>query len=209
MRRASDRLAPVAPFPPQPRVELLRFFFECPELKVTLTAAAAAYLRDDEMLRTWRYDEAWEAYKATLSEAAAHATRCPRMGGGASAARPSSWEGVGALPAFRAPLSALPPPSAQKEGLKPDSLLYAWLGDFLEERVVKVMREGVPESKPMPRLVDFEPAAVTRVPAPAASPLVPNAPVNSVPARPRVANQRAPAAVSLAEARSVLSSWGK
>ena len=48
------------------RIELMRLLFDCPELRVVMLEAANRYPADEELLRTWRHDEAWQAYKGAL-----------------------------------------------------------------------------------------------------------------------------------------------
>ena len=140
------------------RIELMRFFFDCPELKrVLLEASAAYYPDDDELRRTWRYDDAWEHFKRGLGDCVSSEP----AGARARVVQPASarhrprcgvdvWDGVGALPSFSQPPSSVKAAVHEEAALDPTSKLYMWASEFLDPHVIEPMKEGLIVSYPKP-----------------------------------------------------------
>jgi CRP-like cAMP-binding protein len=90
------------------RIELMRFFFDCPGLRSTLLDAAAKYPTDTELVRTWRYDDAWKQYKTSLVGSISRplSARAAAGGGGGGGGRRGVPE-PSTMPAFAPPRSAI------------------------------------------------------------------------------------------------------
>lgn len=139
------------------RIELLRFFFECPTLRAVLLEASNKYPSDAQIIRTWRHDDSWNGYRSdlfhvtTLQSRAllAGATRAGwalRSGGGVGCIAAQPLES-GMLPRFIPPPSARePPPHA---GIDESSKLYIWANEYLTQRVLPKL-DGLIISTPCP-----------------------------------------------------------
>jgi len=139
------------------RIELLRFFFECPQLRAVLLDASNKYPSDAQIIRTWRHDDSWSGYRSNLFDATtlqsrallAGATRAGwalRSGGGVGGVAAQPLE-CAMLPRFVPPPSARePPPHA---GIDESSKLYIWANEYLTQRVLPKL-DGLIISTPCP-----------------------------------------------------------
>jgi len=123
-----------------PRIEIMRLFFDCPELRQVLSEASTKYPTDDELLRTWRHDDAWHRYKRDLWLGSIR--KPPTVEG----ARPSSARVCDpplpghfhALPRFEPPMSAREPKPQSADVQDENSSIYKHWAQYLDTHVLPV-----------------------------------------------------------------------
>ena len=104
----------------------MRLFFDCPALKTALSAAAASYPTDPELLRTWRHDSAWDKYKHDLVSDVGR-----RRPASARTITPAPMD-FGALPLFTASRTG-----QSRVQLDEGSKLYKWASEYLDKHVTR------------------------------------------------------------------------
>jgi len=123
------------------RIELMRFFFECPTLRNVLLESANSYPADAEILRTWRHDDAWHDYRQNLL--------------GSVRKRPEQRSdptpppmNFFALPKFNPPKTAVE--STKQKGIDKSSKLYIWANEYLDRHVLPDLDEYLGPQPPGP-----------------------------------------------------------
>ena len=121
------------------RIEMMRFFFDCPKLRSVLNEASHSYMDDPALLRMWRRDDTWHRYKLQLSNAVSKPVpdkiRPPVIGAATDyLPRPLLFEeNRSNLPLHILPHSAREAPP--KASIDEESKLHSWVSHFLDKHV--------------------------------------------------------------------------
>jgi hypothetical protein len=121
-----------------PRIEIMRLFFVCPELRSALSEASTKYPTDDELLRTWRHDDAWQQYKHDLWLGNLRKPPPDRGRPSLSARESTRPLDVHALPRFAPSTSAREPALQGAAVLNEESSVYKHWGQYLDKHVLPV-----------------------------------------------------------------------
>ena len=143
------------------RIDLSRLLNGHPELRESLTKAAAEYPTDAEHVRTCRYDGAWAAYRGRMSDEVTREVQVPHS------ARLPYYGAVDGLPPFRAPGSA--EQGAARLTRRDDlARMFPWANEFLETHVLPSLLELAKPFRDEP-----EPLPYVRQPSRCESPRLP------------------------------------